>query len=219
MTAGSGGSDLGRRLSERRRELDMSVDAVAAGASLDPGYLAYLETAASPDPTRATLIRLAIALDTTLEALLGRAQLAPPGRGRARPGARLEELEREECLALIAPGGIGRFVFLEGRGPVAVPVNFRVLGQDIVFRTNAATSIAARAGQVRVSFEVDHIDEALSEGWSVLVSGRARQVREPAELEKLSRLGVEPWAGGERDAYLRLVPLEVTGRRIRSFSA
>ena len=69
--------------------------------------------------------------------------------------------------------------------------------------------------QKPVSFEVDRLDEAMSEGWSVLVTGRVRRVS-PDELGQLETLGLEPWAGGERTAYLRLEPHEVTGRRIRA---
>jgi Pyridoxamine 5'-phosphate oxidase len=67
-----------------------------------------------------------------------------------------------------------------------------------------------------VSFDIDHIDDALSEGWSVLVSGDARLVLDPAELEQVRALGITPWAGGERDTYVRLTALEITGRRIRA---
>ena len=213
-----GPSDLGRRLAERRRERGLTVEQVAAGASMDPRYLEYLETAPDPDPSRTSLIRLATVLEISSAALSGSGQLVPPGGGPGRPEARLEALGRDECMALIAAGGVGRFVFLEGRGPVAVPVNFRVLDGDIVFRTGRSTAIAARADQQRVSFEVDHLDEALAEGWSVLVSGRARPVQDPTELDGLRRLGVQPWAGGQRDSYYRLRPEDVTGRRIRATS-
>jgi hypothetical protein len=66
-----------------------------------------------------------------------------------------------------------------------------------------------------VSFEVDRVDEAMSEGWSVLVTGRLRRVS-PDELRQLEKLGVEPWAGGARTVYLRLELREVSGRRIRT---
>jgi hypothetical protein len=55
----------------------------------------------------------------------------------------------------------------------------------------------------------------MSEGWSVLVTGRVRRVSRD-ELRQLETLGVEPWAGGERTVYLRLEPREVTGRRIQT---
>ena len=66
-----------------------------------------------------------------------------------------------------------------------------------------------------MSFEVDRVDEAMSEGWSVLVTGRLRRVS-PDELRRLENLGVEPWAGGPRSVYLRLELREVSGRRIRA---
>jgi nitroimidazol reductase NimA-like FMN-containing flavoprotein (pyridoxamine 5'-phosphate oxidase superfamily) len=209
-----GGSDLGRRLIRRREELGLSIEKVAAGASIDPGYLSYLETAADPDPPRSTLWRLAAVLQTSPTSLRGGGHGQPPGRRRPGPEPRLEEMGREECFALIAPGGVGRFIFLEGRGPVAVPVNFRMLGHDVVFRTTATSSLSTRAGQLRVSFEVDHIDEAMSEGWSVLLSGTGHRVEDPAERAEVEALGIEPWAGGHRDTYYRLRPEEVTGRRI-----
>lgn len=133
------------------------------------------------------------------------------GRDRTRA---LNVLSREECEAHLAGGGIGRFVFLAERGPVALPVNFRFADGDIVFRTYGAGALAAAAGAT-VSFEVDHIDEAMSEGWSVLVSGRARRVDDPAELAQLVQLGVEPWPGGRRDAVIRVEMVDISGRSIR----
>lgn len=211
-----GPSDLGRRLVERRTILGLSTAQVAARAAMDPGYLDYLEKAPAPGPTRSALVRLAVVLETSVAALQGADLQSPSGRESTRSPARLHELSTEECRALIAPGGVGRFVYLEGRGPVAVPVNFRMLGGDVVFRTATANSLAQRAGQIRVSFEVDHLDDALEEGWSVLLSGRAHPVTDPADLAEIDRLGVRPWAAGRRDRCLRLVPEEISGRRIRA---
>jgi hypothetical protein len=67
-----------------------------------------------------------------------------------------------------------------------------------------------------VSFEVDHIDPVLGEGWSVLVNGEASLVTVPAELKAAAGLGIGPWAGGDRDTYIRISPRGITGRRIRA---
>ena len=209
--------DLGRRTAERRRELGLSQEEVAARAAMAPSYLRYLEEEPGGQVTTGTLMRLAAALDTSAEALSGGGRQRPTGGGMPAAHPVLEPMTRADCDTLLEPGGVGRLVFVSERGPVAVPVNFRILDRDIVFRTRAESSLALGAEGQSVGFEVDHIDEALSEGWSVLVTGRLNPVI-PAEAAHVDRLGVRPWPGGERDLYLRLVPEEVSGRRIRASS-
>jgi hypothetical protein len=122
-------------------------------------------------------------------------------------------LTREECEAHLAGGGVGRLVFVRAGVPLALPVNFRYLDGDIVFRTRAGGALAAAVGTI-VSFEVDQIDEAMSEGWSVLVSGHARLVDDPDELEQIAALGIEPWPGGRRKAVIRVETAQLSGRGI-----
>ncbi len=210
-----GGTDLGRRISDRRARLGLSREDAAARAGMAPEYLAYLETSPTADPSQGALIRLATALGTTSDAFSGAGITAPPGQQGAQRHAALEVLTEEECWAYIRPRGVGRFLYSADRGPVAVPVNYAMLGDAVVFRTDDRTAAAGAVSQRRVSFDVDHIDDALSEGWSVLVSGIATILTRPDDVHAADGLDIEPWAGGERNAYIRLVPEEVTGRRIR----
>lgn len=66
-----------------------------------------------------------------------------------------------------------------------------------------------------MSFEIDHLDEVLSEGWSVMVSGEASRVTDPAAVMQVRSLEIAPWAGDDRDAYIRITAHDVSGRRIR----
>lgn len=100
-------------------------------------------------------------------------------------------------MELISPGGVGRAVFVDVRGPVALPVDYAVLEGDIVFRTEPSTSIARGSEGHRIYFEVDPIDDVFEEGWSVLVSGAARRVEDPGNLE--GALHVRRWASGGRE--------------------
>jgi hypothetical protein len=104
----------------------------------------------------------------------------------------------------------------EGR-PTALPVNFGLLGGDVVFRTDADGFIADAVGLsgASVGFEVDRLDDALAEGWSVLIQGHAHRVDDD-DLARVRRLQIESWAGGGRDLYVRVVPSTVSGRRIRA---
>ena len=219
--AGTGGTDLGRRIAEQRRRAGLTRDQVAELAGMSPEYLAYLESSAIPNPSQAALARLAAALDTDPAALSGAGLNLPPGQRGAAKNPVLERLTTQECKAHVAAGGIGRFLFDDpGRGPVAIPVNYKMDGDDVIFRTSGTSGVGAEMrvnaalGQ-RVAFDVDHLDDALAEGWSVLLSGTARIITDPAELDRVKALDIEPWAAGDRDLYVRLVPAEITGRHIR----
>jgi transcriptional regulator with XRE-family HTH domain len=211
----SGGTDLGRRIAEHRARAGLSRQQVAEKAGMSPEYLAYLETSLAPNPSPGALYRLAAAMGAAPATLTGAGLAAPPGQHAPAVHPMLENLSEAECRAHLEPGGIGRFLFVADRGPVAVPVNYAMLGGDIVFRTDDVTTEAGAVGQPRVSFDVDHIDDVLSEGWSVLVSGTASILTKPEDLRAAADLGIEPWAGGKRDTYIRLVPDQITGRRIR----
>jgi transcriptional regulator with XRE-family HTH domain len=211
-----GGTDMGRRIKEQRERTGLSQEEAAERAGMSPQYLAYLETSFEPNPSRGALLRLAAALDTTPGTLYGAGLTAPPGQHGAGRRAILETLTERECQTYLAPGGVGRFLFVADRGPVAVPVNYAMLGDDVVFRTDDRTAAAGAVGQQKVSFDVDHIDDALSEGWSVLVSGTASILTRPEDLRAAGGLAIEPWPGGSRDTYIRLVAEEMTGRRIRA---
>jgi transcriptional regulator with XRE-family HTH domain len=214
--AGTGATDLGRRVVEQRDKAGLSREEVAERAGMSESYLTYLETSSAPNPTHATLARLAAALDVEPGVLSGAAMNLPPGQRTAASSPVLEDLTPDECRAYIAAGGVGRFLFDdEARGPVAVPVNYKMDSDDVIFRTNSKDLLTEGAQHQQVSFDVDHLDEALAEGWSVLLSGSASIVTDPGELERARALGIQPWAGGGLENYVRLVPAQVTGRRIR----
>lgn len=136
-------------------------------------------------------------------------------------GGTVEDLEEAECLRLISPGGVGRIAFTGRYGPIVLPVNYKLHQGDIVFRTehDSATDEDLRTGiedaAYRVAFEIDNINSAAREGWSVLVQGAAHHMESEDERASAREAGVEPWAGGERDLFVRVVPSRVTGRRIR----
>jgi transcriptional regulator with XRE-family HTH domain len=207
---------MGRRLAEQRSRAGLSITDAAERAGMSPGYLAYLESSSYPNPSQATLARLAAALDTAPESLAGAGLNVPPGQRGAAKNPVLDNLTFDECMQLVAVGGVGRFLFDEpGRGPVAIPVNFRMDDDNVVFRTASESSITHGLHGQQVSFDVDHLDDALREGWSVLLSGTADIITDSAGVNRAETLGIEPWAGGERQTYVRITVTQVTGRRIR----
>jgi len=210
---GTHAGDLARRVSERRSELGLSSGEVAKRAGMSDAYFSYLEQSPDSALSNGALLRLAVALDTTTLALEGAEVDRPPGLGQAGTHPTLRSLSEAECETHLAAGGIGRIIFTYDDGPVAVPVNFVYDSGCVVFTTDDAMAEKIRSKSV-VGFEVDRIDEAMSEGWSVLVSGRARRVERDEDRERIAALNLEPWAGGVRDNLVRIEPDELSGRVI-----
>jgi nitroimidazol reductase NimA-like FMN-containing flavoprotein (pyridoxamine 5'-phosphate oxidase superfamily) len=132
----------------------------------------------------------------------------------------LEELDEAECLRLIASGGIGRIGFSGRYGPTVMPVNYQLYDGSIVFRTaqDSATDEDLRTGianaEYKVAFEIDDFDTAARTGWSVLIQGSAHHVESEAERASVAGAGVDPWPGGDRELFLRITPMRITGRRV-----
>jgi nitroimidazol reductase NimA-like FMN-containing flavoprotein (pyridoxamine 5'-phosphate oxidase superfamily) len=130
------------------------------------------------------------------------------------------DLSEAECLDLISGGGIGRIAYTGRFGPVVLPVNYALQDGAVVFRTaphgpldeDLQTGIAG--ADYKVAFEIDSIDLDSRQGWSVLIQGPAHHVT-GAEEEAARQSGVQPWAPGDRELFVRIVPSRVTGRRIR----
>ena len=128
-------------------------------------------------------------------------------------------LDHDECLALLRSQRVGRIAYCDDLGPLAVPVNFAVAGDDIVVRVESGNR-ALHALQVRspqVAFEADHVDTASGSGWSVLVRGTARQIEldeVPSVLHELTDGPPLPWADGIHNAWVRISADSVTGRRL-----
>jgi uncharacterized protein len=131
-------------------------------------------------------------------------------------GAELQVLSDEDCYRLLATQQIGRLGVNAEHYPLIFPVNYALDHDVIVIRTNAGTKLAA-ADHANVTFEVDEIDQWTRTGWSVLVRGLAEEVTSEHRAELIERTrasGVQPWAPGERGHWMRLIPQDISGRRI-----
>jgi hypothetical protein len=62
---------------------------------------------------------------------------------------------------------------------------------------------------------IDSIDPAARQGWSVLIQGPAHHL-DDAERDAVLEAGIESWAPGDRELFLRIVPSRITGRRMHA---
>ena len=124
-------------------------------------------------------------------------------------------IEEDDCFSLLASTTVGRVGFMNEDRIEIIPVNFRMHGRDVVLRTREQGVLAQLPTQQHVAFEVDHHDDVAGTAWNVLLSGRVEAMT-PEEVEALSAAErVLPWAGGDRELWLRFVADRVSGRRVR----
>ena len=127
--------------------------------------------------------------------------------------AGLEALPPEVCLRLLESVPVGRVSLCTGGEVIILPVNHVVDGQDVVFRTDRGSKLSAANRRDHVAFEADDYDPRTRTGWSVLVKGRAEVIREDAQIQRLSHLGLYPWVtAADRPYWIRIHPTSVTGR-------
>jgi nitroimidazol reductase NimA-like FMN-containing flavoprotein (pyridoxamine 5'-phosphate oxidase superfamily) len=131
----------------------------------------------------------------------------------------LELLSQADCWAKLGQVTVGRIGVLVDSAPEIYPVNFVVDQNTILFRTAEGSKLRGLDRSPSVCFEADWVDSALKTGWSVLVKGRAVDVTDPSERRRVADLPLRLWAGGMKDHWVRVLPAEVTGRRIHHPSA
>lgn len=126
----------------------------------------------------------------------------------------VEHLSESECLALLASRPVGRLGVIVDGAPEIFPVNFLLDRGRILFRTDPGNKLHGIERTPSVCFEVDDFDEPEETGWSVLVKGRAAELVDPLEVEQAGDLPLHLWAFGDQSRWVRITPVEVTGRRI-----
>ena len=120
-----------------------------------------------------------------------------------------------ECLALLRGGVFGRMAVTAPDGPHVVPVNYAVIDDAVVVRTEPGSILGTHAPGTVAAFEVDHVDYETHHGWSVEVRGTVESVVDPVVLRRIATSwSPRPWAAGDRPLHLRLAWHEINGRRI-----
>ena len=120
-----------------------------------------------------------------------------------------EVLELRECLRLLGGDEVGRLAFVEAGHPMIVPVNYVLEGETILIRSGKGSKLRSAHGGP-ACFEIDDIDREHRTGWSVVVSGRLRQV---GPHDPPTGPLPDSWIP-DRDHLLRLRGEIISGRRV-----
>ncbi len=122
-------------------------------------------------------------------------------------------LDTDTCLGLLGTSEVGRLAVSIKEHPDIFPINYVVDRGTIVFRSAEGTKLAAALLGRGVAFEVDGYDPAAGEAWSVVVKGYAVEIEKMYEMFDALDLPLFPWHAGPKHRFVRIEPVEITGRR------
>lgn len=135
-----------------------------------------------------------------------------------RSAVEMAELTRPDCLRLLATTSVGRVVVTvkDWDQPVIRPVNyvFDRSSQSVLIRSAEGSKLSALLRSAHAAFEIDGTDPVGRVGWSVIILGVSEEITNPAELQRIEGLGLEPWAPGHKGHWIRIRAVTVSGRRI-----
>jgi len=123
----------------------------------------------------------------------------------------LEVLDEATCRALLARSPIGRIAYVAAGVARVVPVNIVARDGEVFFRVGTGGLLGAIADGQLLTLEVDDIEPERGGGWSVIVTGSAR---EEARAHSHSLPAATSWVRPDTARLIRLTILEISGRRI-----
>ncbi|MFV2039894.1 MAG: pyridoxamine 5'-phosphate oxidase family protein [Acidimicrobiales bacterium] len=126
----------------------------------------------------------------------------------------LQILDEQTCWRLVDSLQVGRIAFVSHGNPIILPVNHRVDGDSVAFRSAEGSKLTTAILRRRVAFEVDDWSAHHRSGWSVVVSGVAMPVTGGPRLARLEAMGLEPWANAvDRTHWICIRADAISGRR------
>ena len=127
----------------------------------------------------------------------------------------VENLASNDCWQLLRSVSVGRLAVWVQDHPDIFPVNYKVDGGTLVFRTGEGTKLRSAVGNTPVAMEADGVDSSTGIAWSVVVKGQAAPVQGTEEVLDTVGLLLFPWEAGKKEHFVRIIPDEVTGRRFK----
>lgn len=125
----------------------------------------------------------------------------------------MKPMTRRQALDKLASAEYGRIVFTQHAMPAIRPVNHVLCDGRIIILSHDGSAIAARADHGRgnvVVYEADQIDPRTRTGWSVMVTGFARIVEDPALIARYQQ-ALRPWVAGSKNTVIGIDTDIVTG--------
>ena len=122
-------------------------------------------------------------------------------------------LDRYACLERLALRRVASVAITDDALPLVLPALYVLSGEDILVAAAATGILGRRMPNSVISLCVHDLDDELSSGWSVTVTGRAERVISPADLPDIGDL--RRWGSGDSlQIVVRVDTERISGRQI-----
>ena len=125
----------------------------------------------------------------------------------------VEELAESTCWELLRTTSVGRLAVWVDDHPDIFPLNYAVDHGTVVFRSRAGTKLAAALSDSPVALEADGYNAEKAAAWSVVIRGKAEEIKGGPDLLDTIDLPLFPWQAGDKGRFIRIIPTTTTGRR------
>lgn len=122
-------------------------------------------------------------------------------------------LDRRTCLEHLARHRVASVAITDGALPLVLPVVYVLRGDDIFVGAAANGILGRRLPNNVISLCVHDLDDELSSGWTVTVTGWAEPVISPADVA--DTFDLRRWGSGQSTQVIVRVNTErISGRQI-----
>jgi hypothetical protein len=111
----------------------------------------------------------------------------------ATPNDGFVRLDEDACMALLESGGVGHLGFTSGALPVVAPVRYRLASRSLVFATERGPKLTSARRNSVACVEIAGTDASTGTDWSVLATGRLREITDPSFITVGDGVSIRPW--------------------------
>ena len=102
-------------------------------------------------------------------------------------------LDEGRCLALLKSEGLGHLGLTSGALPVVTPIHYQLVGRSLVFVTESGAKLNSARHNAVACLEIEGTDASTDMAWTVLATGRLREVHHPSSITSHIGISLRPW--------------------------
>jgi nitroimidazol reductase NimA-like FMN-containing flavoprotein (pyridoxamine 5'-phosphate oxidase superfamily) len=103
------------------------------------------------------------------------------------------ELDEGVCLGHLKSENVGHLGLTSGALPIVTPIRYRLVGRSLVFATESGAKLTSARRNAVACLEIAGTEASTGIDWTVLATGRLREVTDPSFITAGNGAALRPW--------------------------